>query len=213
MLQGTPYIYQGEEIGMTNVKFQCIEDYRDIETLNAYRDLTNGYLSHDEIFEGIHQRSRDNARTPIQWDKTANAGFTAGLPWINVNPNYETINVEAALVEENSIFYYYQKLIQLRKQNEIIVYGTYDLLMEDDEQIYSFIRTLGNEKILVICNFSNENPENILPESIGFSEKELLIANYDFDSNFNPIQQFTLKPYEARVYRLTYGMNNKLLYV
>jgi oligo-1,6-glucosidase len=201
MMQGTPYIYQGEEIGMTNVKFDSIEEYRDIETLNAYRDLTPRFLSHDEIFKGIHERSRDNARTPIQWDDSPNAGFTEGTPWINVNPNYKEINVEAALEDKDSIFSYYQKLIQLRKQNEIIVYGTYDIILEDDEQIYAFTRTLENEQLLVICNFSKETPDFVLPESISYSTKELLISNYEVDTN-QTIEQLQLKPYEARVYRL-----------
>ncbi|OCA86128.1 glucohydrolase [Bacillus sp. FJAT-27225] len=202
MMQGSPYIYQGEEIGMTNVKFNSIEEYRDIETLNAYRDLTPDFLSHEEIFQGIHERSRDNARTPIQWDSSENAGFTEGTPWINVNPNYKEINVEAALEDKDSIFYYYQKLIQLRKQNEIIVYGTYDIILEDDEQIYAFTRTLGDEQLLVICNFSQETPDFVLPESISYSAKELLISNYEAATN-QPIEKLQLKPYEARVYKLT----------
>lgn len=202
MLQGTPYIYQGEEIGMTNVSFEGLEEYRDIETLNAYHELTEGYLTHEEVFKGIHERGRDNARTPVQWDSSTHAGFTTGTPWINVNPNYKTINAKAVLEDNESIFYYYQKLIQLRKQNEIIVYGTYDLLMKEDEQIYAYIRTLGNEKILVICNFNKETPEFILPENILYSSKELLISNYEVDST-QSIDHITLKPYEARVYRLS----------
>jgi oligo-1,6-glucosidase len=202
MLQGSPYIYQGEEIGMTNVKFDSINDYRDIETLNAYRDLTDGSLTHEEIFKGIYERSRDNARTPVQWDNSDNAGFTNGTPWINVNPNYPEINAEAVLKDPNSIFYYYKNLIQLRKQNEVIVYGSYDLLLEDDELIYAFTRTLGNEQILVICNFSQETPDFILPENVQFAGKELLISNYNVDEN-QPISNLSLKPYEARVYRLT----------
>ncbi|RFU68988.1 alpha-glucosidase [Peribacillus saganii] len=201
MLQGSPYIYQGEEIGMTNVKFNSISDYRDIETLNAYHDLTDGSLSNEEIFKGIHERSRDNARTPVQWDGSPNAGFTIGTPWISVNPNYEKINAKAVLNDQNSIFHYYKKLIQLRKDNEIIVYGSYDLLMENDEEIYAFTRTLENEKLLVICNFSQETPEFTLPETIQFSEKELLISNYDVNAQ-QSIQNLALKPYEARVYRL-----------
>lgn len=202
MLQGSPYIYQGEEIGMTNVKFEQIEDYRDIETLNAYRDLTPDSLSHEEIFKGIHERGRDNARTPIQWDASENAGFTSGTPWINVSPNYESVNAEAVLNDENSIFYYYQKLIQLRKQNEVIVYGKYDVLMEDNEQIYAFTRTLEGEKLLVICNFSKEMPEFVLPDDLNVGGKELLISNYEVEAD-ESIEKVVLKPYEARVYRLT----------
>lgn len=202
MMQGTPYIYQGEEIGMTNVKFDDINDYRDIETLNAYRDLTPDSLTHEEIFKGIHERSRDNARTPVQWDGSPNAGFTTGTPWINVNPNYETINAEAVLKDEESIFYYYKKLIELRKQNEVVVYGTYDLLMEEDEQIFAFTRTHGDDQLLVICNFSDQNPVFKLPESVRYSSKELLISNLNVDET-ESIDELTLQPYEARVYRLT----------
>ncbi|PLT33426.1 alpha-glucosidase [Bacillus sp. V5-8f] len=202
MMQGSPYIYQGEEIGMTNVKFPSIDDYRDIETLNAYRDLTGGSLTHEEIFKGIHERGRDNARTPVQWDASSNAGFTTGTPWINVNPNFNDINAAAVLHDENSIFHYYKNLIQLRKQNEIIVYGTYDLLLEDDEQIYAYTRTLGDEKLLVICNFSSDSPVFTLPDGVEFSTKELLISNYNETSVNDPIEHITLKPYEARVYRL-----------
>ncbi|WP_409304227.1 glycoside hydrolase family 13 protein [Peribacillus sp. SCS-155] len=201
MMQGSPYIYQGEEIGMTNVKFESIEDYRDIETLNAYRDLTEGSLTHEEIFKGIYERSRDNARTPIQWDDSENAGFTAGTPWINVNPNFKEINAEAVLKDPESIFYYYKQLIQLRKRNEIVVYGSYDLLLEDDEQIFAYTRTLGDEKLLVICNFSGERPEFNLPDGIEYTKKELLISNCDADSN-ESIAKLELGPYEARVYRL-----------
>ncbi|CAM3959502.1 glycoside hydrolase family 13 protein [Mesobacillus thioparans] len=202
MMQGTPYIYQGEEIGMTNVKFDDINDYRDIETLNAYRDLTPDSLTHEEIFKGIHERGRDNARTPVQWDSSANAGFTTGTPWINVNPNYETINAQAVLKDEESIFYYYKKLIELRKQNEVVVYGTYDAVMEEDEQIFAYTRTLGDDQLLVICNFSDQNPVFTLPESVRYSSKELLISNLEVDEN-DSIDELTLQPYEARVYRLT----------
>lgn len=201
MMQGTPYIYQGEEIGMTNVKFNDINDYRDIETLNAYRDLTPDSLTHEEIFKGIHERGRDNARTPVQWDSSPNAGFTTGTPWINVNPNYETINAEAVLKDQDSIFHYYKKLIELRKQNEVVVYGTYDLLMEDDEQIFAFTRTLGDDQLLVICNFSDQHPAFTLPESVRYSSQELLISNLNVDEN-ESIDELTLQPYEARVYRL-----------
>jgi oligo-1,6-glucosidase len=201
MMQGTPYIYQGEEIGMTNVKFNDINDYRDIETLNAYRDLTPDSLTHEEIFKGIHERSRDNARTPVQWDNSPNAGFTTGTPWINVNPNYEEINAEAVLKDEESIFHYYKKLIQLRKQNEVIVYGTFDLVMEEDEQIFAFTRTLGEDQLLVMCNFSGETPMFKLPETLSYSSKALLISNLNVNEN-ESIDELTLKPYEARVYQL-----------
>lgn len=201
-LQGSPYIYQGEEIGMTNVSFENINDYRDIETLNAYKELVEeGTLSHEELMKGIHERSRDNARTPVQWDDTENAGFTKGTPWIQVNPNFKEINAESALKNKDSVFYYYKELIELRKQNDIIVYGTYDLILEEDEEIYAFTRSLGEDKILVICNFTNNSPTFILPKDIDFTSTELLISNYEINQN-EDISKIALKPYEARVYRL-----------
>ncbi|ANB59524.1 oligo-1,6-glucosidase [Anoxybacillus amylolyticus] len=202
MHQGTPYIYQGEEIGMTNVRFSKLSDYRDIETLNAYKELVGGgKMTHEEMMAAIYERSRDNARTPVQWSSEPNAGFTTGTPWINVNPNYTDINVEAALNDPNSIFYYYQKLIQLRKQHDIIVYGAYDLILAEDEQIYAFTRTLGEEKLLVICNFTNDTPLFELPTNITYQTHSLLISNYDV-SGEDDIRSITLRPYESRVYVL-----------
>ncbi|GGK36483.1 oligo-1,6-glucosidase [Caldalkalibacillus thermarum] len=203
MLKGTPYIYQGEEIGMTNVRFEQIDDYRDIETLNAYRDLVQGgKLSHEAMMKAIHERSRDNARTPMQWNDQKHAGFTTGTPWIAVNPNYKSINVEQALNDPNSIFYYYQKLIQLRKTYDVIVYGQYRLIMEEDEQIYAYLRQLGNQTLLVITNFSEEQPVFRLPDNVTYSSKQLLISNYNVDEQ-DEIRQTKLRPYEARVYLLT----------
>ncbi|NIK76662.1 oligo-1,6-glucosidase [Paenibacillus castaneae] len=202
MLKGTPYIYQGEEIGMTNVAFSAIEEYRDIETLNAYKDFTEaGLLTPEEIMHAVHERGRDNARTPVQWSKDDNAGFTTGKPWISVNPNYKEINVEDAVKDSNSIYHYYKRLIKLRKQHLNIVYGKYQLILAEDEQIYAFTRSLDNDLILVICNFSQEIVRFDLPADITFKEKELLIANYEVDSG-EEIASFNLKPYEARVYRL-----------
>lgn len=205
MHQGTPYIYQGEEIGMTNVAFRHIDEYRDVETLNAYRDLVEGgKLSHTEMMEGLHQRSRDNGRTPVQWSDAPGGGFTTGTPWIGVNPNYTGINAEQVKRDPDSIFHYYRKLIRLRKANDIIVYGAYDLLLADDEQIYAFTRTLGDEKLLVICNFSEQTPEFRLPPEICYAEHELMIGNYEVSAG-EALERFELRPYEARVYRLKIG--------
>jgi oligo-1,6-glucosidase len=202
MLQGTPYVYQGEEIGMTNVKFESIEDYRDIETLNVYKEYVEDRgIDAPGVLASIHAKSRDNARTPVQWDDTAHAGFTTGTPWIKVNPNYKDINAQQALADPDSIFYYYQKLIQLRKQTPIIVYGTYDLILESDQEIYAFTRTLENDRLLIILNFTRNQPVFELPNSVSFSNKQLLISNYAVDE-VEDIRSLTLRPYEARVYAL-----------
>ncbi|AJS59951.1 glycoside hydrolase family 13 protein [Paenibacillus sp. IHBB 10380] len=202
MLKGTPYIYQGEEIGMTNVTFESIDEYRDIESLNVYRDYTESkHLTSQEIMHAIHERGRDNARTPVQWSKESNAGFTTGQPWIAVNPNYKVINADAAVEDKDSIYHYYKKLIKLRKENLNIVYGKYELLLADNEQIYAFTRSLNDEKLLIICNFSEEQALFKLPNDIKFSDKELLIANYEVNPD-EEIAAFSLKPYEARVYQL-----------
>ena len=202
LLQGTPYVYQGEEIGMTNVAFESIEDYRDIDTLNMYHEFVEEKgMDPQSVLAIIHAKSRDNARTPMQWDDSDTAGFTTGVPWIKVNPNHKEINVKQALADQNSIYYYYQKLIQLRKQNPVMVYGSYDLILNDHEQIYAFTRTLENDRLLVILNFTNGMPVFALPAHLAFSDQELLINNYTVDLS-DDIHQITLRPYEARVYRL-----------
>ena len=200
-LQGTPYIYQGEEIGMTNVAFESIEDYRDIETLNFHREWVEGGGDPAQALAVIHTRSRDNARTPMQWDDSAHAGFTAGVPWMKVNPNYPGINVEQARTDLDSVFHYYRKLIGLRRAHPAIVHGRYDLLYEAHEQIYAYTRTLEDERLLVVLNFSADAPVFTLPTPIHFADWELLIGNYPVDAG-EDIRQLTLRPYEARVYRL-----------
>jgi oligo-1,6-glucosidase len=203
MLQGTPYIYQGEELGMTNVAFDSIADYRDIETLNMYHEMVDEKGADPQaVLALIHARSRDNARTPVQWDSGANAGFTSGRPWIKLNPNYPRINAAQALADPDSIFYYYQRLIQLRKANPVIVYGDYRLLLPEHEQIYAFTRTLKEDRLLVILNFSPEIPVFKLPSDVSFASAQLLIANDPVDPA-EGIRRFTMRPYEARVYRLS----------
>jgi len=205
MLQGTPYVYQGDEIGMTNVAFESIEDYRDVATRNLYREAVEEKgVDPTVALEVVHAKSRDNARTPMQWDNSQHAGFTSGTPWIKVNPNHKEINVANALTDPSSVFYYYQKLIRLRRENPIIVYGVYDLILPWHEEIYAFTRTLDEDRLLVILNFSRNTPVFQLPDDISYSSGELLICNYNVDAH-EDIHQISLRPYEARVYRL----NNK----
>ncbi|CAM4036430.1 oligo-1,6-glucosidase [Bacillus manliponensis] len=201
MMKGTPYIYQGEEIGMTNVKFASIHQYRDIETLNMYREkvIENGENETD-VMQSIYTKGRDNARTPMQWADSEHGGFTTGNPWLQVNPNYKEINVQAALLDQNSIFYYYKKLIELRKKHEIIVYGTYHLLLEDDQAIFAYVREWNGEKLLVVANFTDENHIFNMPEEVTYRSYELLIHNYIVEEH--EMKEISLRPYEARVYRL-----------
>jgi len=202
LLQGTPYIYQGEEIGMTNVAFPSIDDYNDVATRNVYRVQTQELgLDPQVALAGIHKRSRDNARTPMQWSAAPGAGFTTGAPWIKLNPNFPTINVEQALADPDSVFYYYQKLIQLRKANPIFVYGTYDLILPEHDEIYAFTRTLEGERLLVVLNFTATSPEFAAPAELAYRSAELVIGNYPVEAG--DVRRFTLRPYEARVYRLS----------
>lgn len=202
MLQGTPYIYQGEEIGMTNVAYETIEAYRDIETLDVYRDLVEEKgMAPQAVLAIIHAKSRDNARSPMQWNDGEQGGFTSGTPWMMVNPNYKEINVEQNLADPDSIFYYYQKLIRLRREHPVIVYGTYDLILDTHEEIYAFTRTLEDDRLLVVLNFTPHAPVFVLPADIQFSDKALLISNYEVDP-VEDIRLLILRPFEARVYRL-----------
>ena len=195
MMQGTPYVYQGEELGMTNVYFDKLEDYRDIESINFFTELTEaGLMTPEYMMKCLMLRSRDNARTPMQWDDSEQAGFTDGESWIKVNPNYKEINAAQQLEDPNSIFYYYQKLIRLRKEKDIIVYGGFEPLYRDDEQIFAYIRRQEQEKLLTVCNFSDKNAEMEIPEE--FKGAECLITNLDrtvFEG------RIVLKPYEAFV--------------
>ena len=197
MLQGTPYIYQGEELGMTNVQFPSIEDYRDVEILNAWREQTERCgVDPDEMMQYIYAKGRDNARTPMQWSDAPNAGFTTGTPWIGVNPNYRTINVASQLHDENSVFSYYKKLIALRKKHPVIVYGEYQLLMPDDEQIYAFQREWEGTRLLVLCNFTGETTSEVDLNTFVMADASLLLSNTRPQAG--PV--FALAPYEARVY-------------
>lgn len=200
MMQGTPYIYQGEELGMTNVPFQSLEDFRDIESINAYHEFVgNGQINADDMMRYLKKKSRDNSRTPMQWDDSENAGFTTGTPWIMVNPNYTQINAKEQMERSDSVFHYYQKLIQLRKEHEIIQYGSYELLFAEDKHLYVYTRTLGKQKLLVICNFSRESTSFAVPPEFAEAEgTELLIRNYS-DRETAGLQETLLRPYESFV--------------
>ena len=195
MMQGTPYVYQGEELGMTNCPFNTLDNFRDLESINAFHELTEqGKMTEEDMMAAIGYKGRDNARTPMQWDDSAYAGFSTANPWIMVNPNYTKINAKDQINREDSVFKYYQKLIKLRHESELIIYGTYDLILDDDKDIYAYIRTLGDEKLIVYCNFSENTREVELPEE--FVNKKVLISNYS-DAKANP--KITLRPYEAIV--------------
>lgn len=191
-MQGTPYIYQGEELGMTNVQYD-IEDYKDCEIINMYHErLEKGY-SKDEIMKSIYAKGRDNARTPMQWDDSANAGFTTGTPWIKVNDNYDKINAKSQVDDPDSIFSCYKKLVQLRKDYPVFVDGKFTLLLEDDENIFAYSRKNEEKTMLVVCNFfDKEIPMPLAKECEGM---EVLISNYKDTSDMS-----VLRPYEARMY-------------
>lgn len=195
MMQGTPYIYQGEELGMTNIAFDTIDDYRDLDSINAYHELIKqGVYTKEQMLLYLSMKSRDNARTPFQWDDSKNAGFSNGTPWIKVNPNYVEINAKEQMGRSDSVFAYYQKLIQLRKEHEIIIYGTYDLLLPNSKEIYAYTRSLENEKLLVVCNFYANEIAYKIPEE--FIYAECLIQNYN-DDKWKTEQK--LRPFETYV--------------
>ena len=195
MMQGTPYVYQGEELGMTNIYFDKLEDYRDIESINYFEEFTeSGLMTPEHMMKCLMLRSRDNARTPMQWDDSKQAGFTEGEPWIKVNPNYKKINAAQQLEDPDSVFHYYQKLIRLRKEKDIIVYGEFEPLYREDEQIFAYTRKQDQEKLLTVCNFSDKNAEVEVPEE--FKGAECLITNLgrkEFEG------KIVLNPYEAFV--------------
>ncbi|WP_063658784.1 glycoside hydrolase family 13 protein [Aliivibrio fischeri] len=200
MMKGTPYIFQGEEIGMTNVAFDTLEEYKDIETLNFYRVKTESGVSHESMMKGIHANSRDNARTPMHWDNSDNAGFTQGTPWIKLNPNYPEINVAAALEDKNSIFYHYQKLIALRKQNPVIVYGDFIPLFETHSAVFAYERKDADQHLVVLNNFSAEPQTLALPEHIANRSVECLISNLEPTTQLG--SDLTLAPYQSLVLAL-----------
>ncbi|MEB1809316.1 MAG: alpha-glucosidase [Bacillaceae bacterium] len=201
-LPGIPYIYQGEEIGMTGVRFQSIDDYNDIAMKNKYKEEVGKGRDPEEVFESLLLLSRDNSRTPIQWDDTEQAGFTSGTPWIKVNPNYKEINVKQAKKDPSSVFYYYQKLISLRKENPVMIYGDYKDISLGEENVYVYTRTYESETWLVILNHADVETDYSMPENLDTQSVELIIANYSDVSEEDRFQNTTLRPHEARIYKL-----------
>ena len=194
-MQGTPYIYQGEELGMTNVKYE-LEEYRDIELFGMYKERRAQGYTHEELMESIYAKTRDNARTPMQWDTTEQAGFTTGKPWMKVNPNYTEINAAEQVDCEDSIFNYYRKLIQLRKELPVLTDGKFTMLDMDHDQIFAYLRDNGEDKLLVVCNFYGNTVDYAVSEKA--ENLELLIRNYTEEN----MQTDVLRPYEARIYRI-----------
>lgn len=202
MMKGTPYIYQGEEIGMTNPNFQSIEDYRDVESINYYNILKDKGINEKDIIKILNSKSRDNSRTPMQWNEDINGGFTKGNPWIKVNDNYEDINVKKALEDKDSIFYHYKKLIQLRKEYDIIAYGEYQPILEEDKSIFAYIRRYKDEMLLVISNFYDKEKKVDLSEFVNQNKYKtnILISNYKDSSK--DMKNIHLRAYESIVYHL-----------
>ncbi|MBO0482678.1 glycoside hydrolase family 13 protein [Candidatus Enterococcus courvalinii] len=194
LMKGTPYIYQGEEIGMTNYPITDIKQATDIETINMYQERLALGFAKEDLIESINVKGRDNARTPMQWDESANGGFTTGTPWLHVNPNYQTINVKQALADSSSIFYTYQQLIALRKEHDVIVWGEYELLQTPTE-IFAYLRSLGDEKWLIACNLSDQSQALSVPKS-----KEIILTNYELTEV--PVGEVTMRPYEAFVLKV-----------
>lgn len=196
-LQGTPFIYQGEELGMTNAGFDALEQYRDIETLHAYETLVGSYgLTHEEAMRCIRSVGRDNARTPMQWDGTPNTGFTAGTPWIDVNSNYPEVNAEEQINNPDSVYTHYRRMIALRKKNPILIYGNFRLYLPDNEALFVYTRTYRGKSVWIACNFSDSEQDVPLDEYRN-GRGELLISNYAVVAQHGS----ALRPYEARVYR------------
>ncbi|WP_338231170.1 glycoside hydrolase family 13 protein [Companilactobacillus muriivasis] len=192
MMQGTPYVYEGEELGMTNVHYTKLSQYEDLESLNAYHEFVDDekIVDKDSMLKYLSIHSRDNARTPMQWDKNKNAGFTSGKPWFELNPNFGEINARSQIEDEKSVFSYYKRLIDLRHNSDLIIYGDYELLDPEDEQVFAYKRRYNDENLLVISNFAEET----VTRDYGQSKGKLMIGNYDDDLDME------IRPYESKVY-------------
>jgi oligo-1,6-glucosidase len=199
-LPGTPYIYQGEEIGMTGIRYDKIEDYQDIAMKNKYREEVEKGQHPDEVLRSLQPLSRDNSRTPMQWNDEGNAGFTTGTPWIGINPNYKTINTENEQKDPMSVLNFYKKLISIRKDTEAMVYGDYHDLTVNHAELYAYTRKLDNEMLLIILNHSDNKNEFMLPEELADKNKKLILANYECVKD--EVEKIMLNPHEARIYSI-----------
>jgi oligo-1,6-glucosidase len=209
-LRGTPYVYQGEELGMTNHPFDSADELRDVDTLNPLRTaIENGDVeSFESVKEGVRANTRDNARTPMQWSADAHAGFTDGEPWIGVNPNHDTINADRERADDKSVWRYYRELVELREAHDVLVYGDYDPLFPDDDEVWAYTRTLateeGEERLVVALNFTGDVLDASLPDAVTRDDAVHLIGNYRGDGD-EMAREFAagdlrLRPWEARVY-------------
>ena len=200
MMRGTPYVYQGEEIGMTNPDFDSIEQYRDVESKNYFKILQKSGIDDSKIYRILNSKSRDNSRTPMQWDDSKNAGFSGADPWIPVGKSYKSINVETALKDKNSIFYHYKKLIKIRKEYDVISYGSFKIILENHDKVLAYTRKLENTELVILNNFYSENTEVILDEIVTFDNSKILLSNYSDSINLQ--KKIILRPYESVVYIL-----------
>ncbi|AYE33627.1 glycoside hydrolase family 13 protein [Clostridium septicum] len=200
MQKGTPFIYQGQEIGMTNVKFKSIDEYNDVKGINYFKENIENGMSEDEALRIIRATSRDNTRTPMQWDSTKNAGFTYGTPWIGVTDNYKNINVEIELNDDDSILNFYKKMIKLKKERLPLIYGKYNLILEEDEDIYAYERILDNDRYIIITNLSENNVIYSYKNAV-LNSDNLLLSNYQVKEHKDSTE-FDLRPYEARLYKV-----------
>ena len=192
MMRGTPYIFQGEELGMTNAGYTDISQYRDVESTNYYQIMLERGKTKEEALHILNERSRDNGRTPMQWNGGENAGFTSGRPWISLPDNYKTINVEAEMADEDSILYYYRRLIAIRKEEPAVAEGSIEFIETSDPQILAYRRILGEDEILAIHNFGSE--EKAVPPACKEGAYSLLLGNYKSDAEGVPDK---LKAYES----------------
>lgn len=203
LMQGTPFIYQGQEIGMTNVQFDSIDDYNDVAIKNLYKEEREAGKSHEEVMKIIWKNGRDNSRTPMQWNDKVNAGFSTAKPWIKVNPNYQEINVAKEWEDPNSILNYYKKLIRLRKGNDTLIYGKYELVLDEHKQVFAYKRIYGDETYLVLTNLFNQSVDVELSGELIDADAELQLSNYEVEENTDAlVDKLHLRPYEARVYQM-----------